>query len=152
LRESTRPERERILKGEEALTLVTCTRPSRRRGEDLACGVSRRALGHPQGVEGVDLGQVPEAIESTSTGIGTTGAPEESRSAAEPRWLMAIAVLAATIRYVAVPHRGRIPGWWLFPVLQLVLLGLLIGPAGTTTRRQSGAQPRWGSLAKAWNR
>jgi hypothetical protein len=65
---------------------------------------------------------------------------------------MAIAVLAATIRYIAVPHRGRIPWWWLFPVLQLVLLGLLIGLAGTTTRRQSGAQPRWGSLAKAWNR
>jgi uncharacterized membrane protein len=39
---------------------------------------------------------------------------------------MATAVLAATILYVGMPHRGRVPGWWMFPVLQLVLLGLLI--------------------------
>ena len=141
-----------ILKGEEALTSVTWTRPSRRLGEDLAWGVSRRALGHPEGVGGVDLGQVPEAIESTSTGIGTARAPEESRSAAEPRWSMAIAVFVATILYVAMSQRGRIPEWWLLPVLQLVLLGLLIGPADTTTRRQGGVQPRWWSRAKAWNR
>jgi uncharacterized membrane protein len=39
---------------------------------------------------------------------------------------MATAVLAATILYVGMPHRGRVPGWWVFPVLQLLLLGLLI--------------------------
>jgi uncharacterized membrane protein len=39
---------------------------------------------------------------------------------------MAAAVLVATILYVGMPHRGRVPGWWLGPVLQLVLLGLLI--------------------------
>jgi uncharacterized membrane protein len=39
---------------------------------------------------------------------------------------MATAVLAATILYVGMPHRGRVPGWWLFPLLQLVLLGVLI--------------------------
>jgi hypothetical protein len=39
---------------------------------------------------------------------------------------MATAVLAATILYVGMPHRGRVPGWWLGPVLQLVLLGVLI--------------------------
>jgi uncharacterized membrane protein len=45
---------------------------------------------------------------------------------AEPRWPMATAVLAATVLYVGMPHRGRVPGWWLGPLLQLVLLGLLI--------------------------
>jgi uncharacterized membrane protein len=45
---------------------------------------------------------------------------------AEPRWPMATAVLIATILYVGMPHSGRIPGWWVFPVLQLLLLGLLI--------------------------
>jgi uncharacterized membrane protein len=39
---------------------------------------------------------------------------------------MATAVLAATILYVGTPHRGRVPGWWIFPVVQLILLGLLI--------------------------
>jgi uncharacterized membrane protein len=39
---------------------------------------------------------------------------------------MATAVLAATILFVGTPHRGRIPGWWVGPLLQLVLLGVLI--------------------------
>jgi len=39
---------------------------------------------------------------------------------------MATAVLAATILFVGTPHRGRIPGWWAGPLLQLVLLGVLI--------------------------
>ena len=46
--------------------------------------------------------------------------------AAERRWPMATAVLAATFLYVGMPHRGRVPGWWLAPVLQLLLLGLLV--------------------------
>jgi uncharacterized membrane protein len=55
-----------------------------------------------------------------------TGAPEPPGPGAEPRWPMATAVLAATILYVGTPHRGRVPGWWIFPIVQLVLLGLLI--------------------------
>jgi uncharacterized membrane protein len=55
-----------------------------------------------------------------------TAAPEPPGLGAEPRWPMATAVLAATILYVGTPHRGRVPGWWLFPVVQLVLLGVLI--------------------------
>jgi uncharacterized membrane protein len=64
--------------------------------------------------------------ESTRTGVGDSGAPEPPHAGAEPRWPMATAVLAATILYVGTPHRGRVPGWWIFPVVQLVLLGLLI--------------------------
>ena len=55
-----------------------------------------------------------------------TTAPEPPGQAAEPRWPVAAAVLTATILYVGTPHRGRVPGWWLFPVVQLVLLGILI--------------------------
>ncbi|HET7518282.1 MAG TPA: hypothetical protein VFN05_11415 [Actinomycetes bacterium] len=57
---------------------------------------------------------------------GDTGVAGPPSSAAEPRWPMATAVLAATILYVGMPHRGRVPGWWLGPLLQLLLLGLLI--------------------------
>jgi hypothetical protein len=49
--------------------------------------------------------------ESTRTGAGDLAAPEPPRAAAEPRWPMATAVLAATILYVGMPHRGRVPGW-----------------------------------------
>src|SRR5262245_34303739 len=63
--------------------------------------------------------------ESTRTGVGDAAAPAPP-PAAEPRWPMATAVLAATILYVGMPHRGRVPGWWVGPVLQLVLLGVLI--------------------------
>jgi uncharacterized membrane protein len=64
--------------------------------------------------------------EATSTGVGETPALEPPPAVAEPRWPMATAVLAATILYIGMPHRGRVPGWWLGPVLQLVLLGVLI--------------------------
>jgi hypothetical protein len=53
-------------------------------------------------------------------------AQRQLSAGAEPRWPMATAVLAATILYVGMPHPGRVPGWWLFPLLQLVLLGFLI--------------------------
>jgi uncharacterized membrane protein len=62
-----------------------------------------------------------------------------TRPAAEPRWPMATAVLAATALYVGMPHRGRVPGWWVFPILQLVLLGLLIAQdPGRIDRRSTG--------------
>ena len=64
--------------------------------------------------------------ESTRSGVGGAAAPKPPGPTAEPRWPMATAVLAATILYVGMPHRGRVPGWWVFPLLQLVLLGLLI--------------------------
>jgi uncharacterized membrane protein len=60
-------------------------------------------------------------------GLGGAASPGPTGPAAEPRWPMATAVLAATVLFLATPHRGRLPGWWVGPVLQLVLLGLLIG-------------------------
>jgi hypothetical protein len=46
---------------------------------------------------------------------------------AERRWPMAAAVLAAVILQVGTPHRGRVPGWWIAPILELVLLVFLVG-------------------------
>jgi uncharacterized membrane protein len=67
--------------------------------------------------------------------VGDTGA-------AEPRWPMATAVLAATILYLGTPHRGRVPGWWVFPVVQLILLGLLIAQDPGRIDRRSPALRR----------
>jgi uncharacterized membrane protein len=64
--------------------------------------------------------------ESTVTGGGDISAAGSTGPVAEPRWPAATAVLAATILYVSMPHRGRVPGWWVFPVVQLVLLGALV--------------------------
>jgi uncharacterized membrane protein len=55
---------------------------------------------------------------------------------------MATAVLAATILFVGTPHRGRIPGWWAGPLLQLVLLGVLIAQDPGRIDRRSPALQR----------
>jgi hypothetical protein len=44
----------------------------------------------------------------------------------ERRWQMALAVLVAIAMQVVTPHHGRLRGWWLFPVLEAVLLVALI--------------------------
>ena len=66
----------------------------------------------------------------------------QASSGAEPRWPMATAVLAATILFISTPHRGRIPGWWVGPVLQLVLLGILIAQDPGRIDRRSPALQR----------
>ena len=54
----------------------------------------------------------------------------------ERRWPMAAAVLAAVILQVGTPHRGRVPGWWVFPILEVVLLAfLVIGDPGRIDSR-----------------
>jgi len=52
--------------------------------------------------------------------------PRAAGIRAERRWPMAAAVLAAVILQVGTPHRGRVPGWWLFPILEVVLLVFLV--------------------------
>jgi uncharacterized membrane protein len=44
----------------------------------------------------------------------------------ERRWQMALAVLVAAALQLVTPHRGRVPGWWLFPILEVVLLVILV--------------------------
>lgn len=39
---------------------------------------------------------------------------------------MAAAVLATVVLQLIVPRRGRVPIWWVFPVLELVMLAVLI--------------------------
>ena len=39
---------------------------------------------------------------------------------------MAVAVLVAIALQVGTPHRGQLPGWWVFPVLEFVLLIVMI--------------------------
>jgi uncharacterized membrane protein len=63
-------------------------------------------------------------------------------TAAEPRWPMATAVVAATALYVGTPHRGRVPGWWIGPVLQLGLLGILIAQDRGRIDRRSASLDR----------
>jgi uncharacterized membrane protein len=45
---------------------------------------------------------------------------------AERRWPMAVAVLGAVVLQVVTPHRGRLAGWWLLPVLEVALLVIII--------------------------
>ncbi len=54
------------------------------------------------------------------------GQQNETTARAERRWPMALAVLAAVGLTVGTPHAGRLPGWWIVPILELVLLVILI--------------------------
>lgn len=47
----------------------------------------------------------------------------------EPRWPVAVAILAAIVLQVITPYAGRPPGWWIYLVLELVLLGTLVARA-----------------------
>ena len=60
--------------------------------------------------------------------MGAKGKAEPAVGArsGERRWPMAVAVLVAVALQLITPHAGRLPGWWIFPVLELLLLGILI--------------------------
>lgn len=64
--------------------------------------------------------------ESIETGGGGTRASGPSGPRAEPRWPMAAAVFTAVALQVGLPHRGRVSWWWVFPVLEVVMLAILI--------------------------
>src|SRR4029079_14691954 len=46
--------------------------------------------------------------------------------AGAPRGRLPAAVLTTAVLQVIVPRRGRVPIWWLFPVLEVVLLIVLV--------------------------
>jgi uncharacterized membrane protein len=48
------------------------------------------------------------------------------RTRAEHRWPMALAVLSAIALQVGTPSKGRLLGWWVFPLIELVLLAVMI--------------------------
>jgi len=79
--------------------------------------------------------------ESIETGGDEAPAPRSQGSRAERRWPMAAAVLFATALQVVVPRRGRVPGWWIFPVLEIVLLAVVIArDPGRIDRRSRAAR------------
>jgi len=57
---------------------------------------------------------------------------------AERRWPMAVAVLAATMLMFFAPRHAVVSFWWIFPVIQLVLLGaLIVADPGRIDRRST---------------
>ena len=76
------------------------------------------------------MGETTQAGEDTGEAPRTVPKPEH-------RWPMALAVLAAILLQVGVPHRGRVPGWWVFPILEAILLVIVIAhdPGGSTGGR-----------------
>jgi uncharacterized membrane protein len=49
---------------------------------------------------------------------------------------MAAAVLLAVVLQIGAPDKGKLPGWWVFPILELVLLGIvMIQDPGRIDRR-----------------
>jgi hypothetical protein len=56
----------------------------------------------------------------------------------ERRWPMAVAVLAATLLIVITPRHEAVSLWWVFPIIQLVLLGaLIVADPGRIDRRST---------------
>jgi hypothetical protein len=54
----------------------------------------------------------------------------------ERRWPMAVAVIAATVLLVITPRHEAVKFWWIFPIIQLVMLGaLIIADPGRIDRR-----------------
>ena len=56
----------------------------------------------------------------------------------ERRWPMALAVLGATFLMVITPRHEAVPFWWVFPIIQLVMLGaLIVADPGRIDRRST---------------
>ena len=63
------------------------------------------------------------------------------RPRGEHRWPMAAAVLAAIVLQVIEPRHGRLTGWWIFPILEAVMLVIVIArDPGRIDRRTRAAR------------
>jgi hypothetical protein len=64
--------------------------------------------------------------------------PEETNATevGERRWPMALAVLTAVVLQILLPHKQRLPVFWLFPVAEVgMLLAMIVGDPGRIDRR-----------------
>ena len=74
-----------------------------------------------------------------STDPNRAEVPRVTAPTPERRWPMSLAVLTAIALQVGTPKRGRVPGWWVFPMIELVLLIVLIlRDPGRIDRRTRG--------------
>ena len=77
-----------------------------------------------------------EASQAGDIGASGTAVPR-----GEPRWPMAVAVLAAILLQVGTPHRGRVQAWWVFPLLEFALLVVVVlRDPGRIDRRSRAAR------------
>ena len=73
------------------------------------------------------------------TDVPQRAAPESGVRVGERRWPMALAVIVAALLQVVVPHKGRVAIWWVFPLVEVVVLGvLMIRDPGRIDRRSRG--------------
>jgi hypothetical protein len=65
--------------------------------------------------------------------------PQKHARVGERRWPMTLAVLTAIAMQVFGPHGGQLKGWWIFPIVELILLALIIiGDPGRIDRPGRG--------------
>src|SRR5436190_8576656 len=71
-----------------------------------------------------------------------TEASDPEHPLAERRWPMAAAVLVVAAIQFVTPRQGRLAGWWVFPLLEVVMLGVLIARDPGRIDRRSRALRR----------
>lgn len=78
-----------------------------------------------------------------ATGSGATY-PEPAPAVphkGERRWPMALAVIVSIALQIGTPRRGRLPVWWVFPLIEIVVLAVvIIQDPGRIDRRSNTAR------------
>ncbi|HXJ67028.1 MAG TPA: hypothetical protein VNN79_25010 [Actinomycetota bacterium] len=64
--------------------------------------------------------------ERSDAGPADGDSPVEPKRKPERRWPMAAAVLAAAGLQVITPREGRLPAWWVIPIVEVAMLVILI--------------------------